>query len=177
MLLFAATGITLNHAGQIEASPHVSQLKGQLPGELLIDLRQARESEAARLPETLGEWFVQHDAIRIGSQSPEWSPEEMYLALPRPGGDAWLRIDMDSGEYEYELTERGWIAYLNDLHKGRNTGAAWPWFIDFFAVCCLIFCISGLLLLKMHAGNRASTWPVLAFGLLLPFVLIVAFVH
>src|SRR5690606_37271047 len=31
MLLFAATGITLNHAARIEASPEVSHWSGQLP--------------------------------------------------------------------------------------------------------------------------------------------------
>jgi len=44
--------------------------------------------------------------------------------MPRPGGDAWLSIETDSGVLLYERTERGWISYLNDLHKGRNTGIA-----------------------------------------------------
>ena len=35
MLLFAATGITLNHAGQIEAKPTVSRRSAQLPAPLL----------------------------------------------------------------------------------------------------------------------------------------------
>ena len=42
----------------------------------------------------------------------------------RPGGDAWLRIGA-GGAAEYEITSRGAISWLNDLHKGRNTGAAW----------------------------------------------------
>ncbi len=35
MLLFAFTGITLNHAGQIEAAPKVVMRDGQLPQPLL----------------------------------------------------------------------------------------------------------------------------------------------
>src|SRR3546814_1996679 len=53
-------------------------------------------------------------------------------------------------------TDRGWIAYLNDLHKGRHTGAAWSWFLDLFAVACLVFSLTGLVLLQMHAGQRAD---------------------
>ncbi len=45
-------------------------------------------------------------------------------ALPRPGGDAWLSVERDSGAISYEITDRGWIAYLNDLHKGRKPGTA-----------------------------------------------------
>ena len=76
----------------------------------------------------------------VAGREAEWSKDEVYVALPRPGGDAWLSIDLEGGEVRYERTDRGWISYLNDLHKGRNTGEAWSWFIDIFAVACLVFC-------------------------------------
>ncbi|MCH8617929.1 PepSY-associated TM helix domain-containing protein [Undibacterium sp. TS12] len=177
MLLFAATGITLNHSAQIEAHPAVSTKNGHLPFALLKQLQTARDKEEAVLPAEVVDWLAQDLGIKINEQSPEWSPEEAYIALPRPGGDAWLRIALDNGDVEYELTSRGWIAYFNDLHKGRNTGTAWTWFIDIFAASCLIFCITGLFLLKMHARNRPSTWPVVMFGLVLPLVLALVFIH
>ncbi|CFE03721.1 Uncharacterised protein [Bordetella pertussis] len=99
------------------------------------------------------------------------------MSLPRPGGDAWLSIDLQSGELEYERTDRGWIAYLNDLHKGRHTGLAWSWFLDIFAVACLVFSLTGLVLLKMHAGNRAATWPMVGLGVVIPVVLALLFIH
>ncbi|MDE2427823.1 MAG: PepSY-associated TM helix domain-containing protein, partial [Burkholderiales bacterium] len=177
MLLFAATGITLNHAAQIEAHPQVSQKTAQLPRPLLDQLLQQRTAEASELAPVVSDWLENELHTSMRNQAPEWSPEEVYVGLPQPGGDAWLRIDLDSGAIEYELTSRGWIAYLNDLHKGRNTGSAWNWFIDLFAVLCLIFCLTGLFLLKMHAGNRPSTWPVVVFGLLLPLLLALVFIH
>ena len=64
----------------------------------------------------------------------------------------------------YEVTDRGWIAYLNDLHKGRHTGAAWSWFLDVFAVAAIVFCVSGLLLLQLHSKRRPATWPVVGLG-------------
>ena len=109
--------------------------------------------------------------------APEWSPGELYLALPRPGGDAWLSLDTASGEAIYERTDRGAIAYLNDLHKGRNTGAAWMWFIDIFAAGCVVFCITGLLLLQLHAHARKSTWPLVGLGLIIPLLLALLFIH
>ena len=107
----------------------------------------------------------------------EWSADEIFLELPRPGGDATLTIDRATGEAIYETTDRGWIAYLNDLHKGRNTGPAWSWFIDIFAVACLIFSLTGLLLLQLHSKHRPSTWPIVGFGLLVPVLLAILFIH
>ena len=116
-------------------------------------------------------------SVDVSGRDIEWSPEEVYIALPRPGGDAWVRIDRSSGTVEFESTNRGWISYLNDLHKGRNTGVAWSWFIDIFAAACLIFSITGLFILKMHATNRPSTWPIVGLGVLIPFLLAILFVH
>ena len=76
-----------------------------------------------------------------------------------------------------EITDRGWISYLNDLHKGRNSGAVWSLFIDVFAGACLIFALTGLLLLQLHAAKRKSTWPLVAAGLAIPTAIAVFFIH
>ena len=107
----------------------------------------------------------------------EWSDEEVYVALPGPGRDAWIAIDRATGAVTSELTDRGWVSYLNDLHKGRNTGSAWFWFIDIFATACIIFTISGLLLLQLHARHRPTTWPIVGLGLAVPLVIALLFIH
>lgn len=184
MLAFAATGLTLNHSAQIEAKPKISHLNAQLPSALLVPLKRMGESgEGAKadtkqpLPQGLRDWLAAQMSVAIGEQPPEWSAQEVYVSLPRPGGDAWLRIDLSDGKVEYEKTERGWISYFNDLHKGRNTGTAWSWFIDVFAVACLVFCITGFFLLHMHAKNRPATWPLVVFGVVAPLLLACLFIH
>jgi hypothetical protein len=185
LLLFTVTGFTLNHATQIESKPQVSTRNAQLPPSLLAliavpaDATGKKESKLppAPLPPTLAAWVASELKIEVGARQAEWSPEEVYLPLPRPGGDAWLRIARDTGELEYERTDRGWVSYLNDLHKGRNTGVAWSWFIDLFALACLVFSITGLFILKMHAANRPTTWPIVALGLVLPLLLAILFIH
>ncbi|HBY43025.1 MAG TPA: hypothetical protein DEH03_04960, partial [Brevundimonas sp.] len=57
--------------------------------------------------------------VRIAGKPTETTAEEIYVALPMPGGDAWLTIDRATGEALHEKTTRGWVAWLNDLHKGR----------------------------------------------------------
>lgn len=177
MLLFAATGITLNHAAQIEARPEVVTRKAQLPEALRAQLQVAQADSKAPLPAALRDWVAAQLSVNVDQREAEWSDGELYLSLPRPGGDAWLSVDLESGEAEYEQTDRGWISYFNDLHKGRNAGAAWAWFIDGFAVASLVFCITGLFLLQIHAGNRPTTWPVVGLGLVIPLVLAILFIH
>lgn len=179
MLLFSVTGITLNHAADIAARPQVEQRTAQLPAELLATLErnQAAATATAPLPAALQPWLRDTLAVNPAGREAEWSAAEVYLPLPRPGGDAWLRIDRASGAVEYERTDRGWVSYLNDLHKGRNTGTAWRWFIDIFAAACLIFSLTGLLILKYHAGNRPATWPVVGLGVVIPALLVLIFIH
>lgn len=184
MLVFSVTGITLNHASQIEAQPRVTDLRATVPPPVLRALQAEARRSTPQLPETFRDWLARSwgvsDPAQGGAEAAadaEWSAAELYLPLPRPGGDAWLRVDLASGEAEYEITDRGWISYLNDLHKGRNTGAAWRWFIDLFAVLCLLFSITGLLILKFHAASRPKTWPMVGLGVLVPLLLVLLFVH
>ncbi|MDK3021940.1 PepSY-associated TM helix domain-containing protein [Cupriavidus taiwanensis] len=184
MLLFAVTGFTLNHAGQIEARPAVQTRHATLPTRVLDKVRAEAPSGAAGsreqkapVPAVLADWLAQALEIDAGGREAEWSADEIYVALPRPGGDAWVSIALDSGEAQYERTSRGAISYLNDLHKGRNTGAAWSLFLDAFALACLVFCVTGLFLLKLHAGGRVATWPLVGLGLVVPVLLAILFIH
>jgi uncharacterized protein len=179
MLLFSFTGITLNHASQIEAKPRVVTRTAQMPATVKAQLRKTAEASTtdAPLPPAVRGWLAATWPLDVGQRAAEWSADEVYLPLPRPGGDAWLRIALADGEAEFEVTDRGWISWLNDLHKGRHTGAAWNWFIDIFAGACLIFSLTGLLILKFHAANRPSTWPVVGLGVLVPVLLALLFIH
>lgn len=181
MLLFSITGITLNHAGQIEAKPTVVSQQASLPAPLLAGLKQAAAGSpgknTAPLPADVQAWALQQWSLDTAGLAAEWSLEEVYLSLPRPGGDGWLRLNLDDGAAEYETTDRGWISYFNDLHKGRHTGTAWSWFIDIFAAATLVFSLTGLFIMKMHAAKRALTWPVVGLGLVVPALLAILFIH
>ena len=176
MLLFAVTGITLNHAAKIEGDPDLLNRQLELPAALLPQL-EAHTEGTAPLPGALAEWLRDELDAPIGGREAEWTADEVYLSMPGPGRDAWLAIDKAAGTVEYERTDRGWVSYLNDLHKGRNSGPAWGWFIDVFAIACIVFTITGLFLLQMHARQRPTTWPWVGLGLVVPVVLALLFIH
>ncbi|MEN5159219.1 PepSY-associated TM helix domain-containing protein [Achromobacter spanius] len=177
MLLFAVTGLTLNNASHIESKAVVTSREVRLPDAERQQLAATPTQKKAPLPAPVAAWLDDALDASTAGRPAEWSAGEVYLSLPRAGGDAWLSIDRASGDVEYERTDRGWISYLNDLHKGRNTGLAWRWFLDIFAVACLVFSLTGLVLLKMHAANRSATWPMVGLGLVIPLVLALLFIH
>jgi len=177
LLLFTVTGITLNHAAQIPAEPVTVETTAELPAPLLERLAAFPEETTEPVPEAVARWAAEALDVQIAGRPTETTADEIYVALPEPGGDGWLTIDRATGEALRERTTRGWVAWLNDLHKGRNTGPVWYWFIDVFAVACLIFAVTGLGLTWMHARQRPSTWPLVGLGLLIPAVIALLFIH
>lgn len=177
LLLFSVTGFTLNHAARIEAAPRVEQKDALLPEGLRGQLVAPQDTKSAPLAPAITTFVAERTGADIANKPGDWSSDEVYVSLPRPGGDGWVSIDRETGDVHYEVTDRGWLAYLNDLHKGRNTGPVWSWFIDVFALACVVFALTGLLLLKMHAGQRDMTWPMVALGFVLPLLVALLFIH
>jgi uncharacterized protein len=175
LLLFSITGITLNHASAISGTPVVTTREAQLPTPLsgLI----AGSDRQIRLPEPLADWLASEFDIDAANASVEWSEDELYISAPGPGRDAWVSVDRATGAAKFERTERGWMAYFNDLHKGRNTGLVWWIFIDVVAAACLFFSITGLILLQIQARQRKSTWPLIGGGVAIVILLMIFFAH
>jgi len=177
MILFAVTGFTLNHAREIQAKPVTVTRAGEAPAPVVAAINAARPAGGG-LPATARDWLGKDMKIKVpAAAAVEWSDGEAYVALPGPGRDGWVSIDTETGAVEYENTSRGWIAYLNDLHKGRNTGVVWSWFLDIFAAGTIVFCVTGLILLWLHSHARKTTWPYVGLGLVIPFLLALLFIH
>src|SRR5690606_1731422 len=106
------------NAAWIEASPKVQTLTATVPDPVLALLAQrAQGADKGVLPPQAEQWLDQQLHIQIRGRTAEFSPDEVYVGLPEPGADAWLAINLADGEVEYERSNRGVIAYLNDLHK------------------------------------------------------------
>jgi hypothetical protein len=177
MFLFSVTGITLNHAASIAAEPVVTRSEGRIPADLLAAL-PAPGDATVPLPAEVASAVAKAVPLDPAGRAADWTgDDEVYVAMPGPGRDAWVSIDRATGAVSAEVTDRGWISYLNDLHKGRNTGDAWFWFIDLFAVACVVFTLTGLLLLQLHAKHRPMTWPLVLLSLIAPVLLAILFIH
>lgn len=91
---------------------------------------------------------------------------EISLDFKGPGFNRTVFIDMVSQQATIESTHYGVIAVLNDLHKGRNSGEVWAWFIDISALLMVFFVLTGVCLLipKKKSFRLAIKWTT--FGTL-----------
>ncbi|RZJ90756.1 MAG: hypothetical protein EON88_18180 [Brevundimonas sp.] len=177
MFLFAITGITLNHAAQIPTPTNTAEQTATAPKAVLDALADFPAETARAVPMPVARWAAGALKADIAGRPTETTAEEIYVALPMPGGDGWVTIDRSTGEAVHERTTRGWVAYLNDLHKGRNAGLVWFIFIDVLAAACVVFAVTGFALLFLHARGRVSTWPLTLLGLAIPVIIALIFIH
>ncbi|HVR48996.1 MAG TPA: PepSY-associated TM helix domain-containing protein [Pseudorhodoferax sp.] len=176
MLLFAVTGLTLNHAGSLSASPRQHERQAAVPAPLQATLQALPGGSDRPVPPALARWAADTFAIDITGLPAEVDADEVFVAVPRPGGEGALRLDRAAASASYTATSRGWLAYFNDLHKGRHAGQVWFWFIDVMAASCIVFTLTGFALLWMHGRARPFTWPLTGLSLLAPVLIALLFV-
>jgi hypothetical protein len=72
---------------------------------------------------------------------------ECMVTFKGPGYSADAFIDRETGQYNLTESRHGFLAVINDLHKGRDTGPAWAVVIDLSAALMVVISLTGLVLL------------------------------
>lgn len=175
MLMFAATGITLNHADLFESKAEPVVREVALPGAL--QQRLATLAPQAVVPAPVAVEIRRLTGADVTARKADNQYGEIVFDLAAPGKDRVLTIDLNAETMTYEVTDRGTVALFNDLHKGRHAGGAWKLLIDLSAAFFLIFALTGFGLLWLHARARVSTWPLTALGVVAPLVAFLLLVH
>ncbi|MCB1123818.1 MAG: PepSY-associated TM helix domain-containing protein [Verrucomicrobiae bacterium] len=176
LLFFSVTGITVNHPDWFNASHEtIHQYEGTIPMDWLGNVDSAEEGQplegVARLE--IVEHFRNNHGIKGSVTEFSADPFQCYVGFNGPAYNAYASIDRTNGNYTLTETSLGWVAIMNDLHKGRDTGVAWSWVIDISAVIMIVASLSGLYLL-LGLKNRAKTG--LKLGLAGGAALIVIFI-
>lgn len=177
VLFFSVTGITLNRPELFESSqPNIQRSTLTLPSSLFT-VQDGR----LKADETAFETFLFEEANLSGVPSGldiyaeiedgELLIGEVSMDFKGPGYNASVFVDVTSEMVEVETTNYGVIALLNDLHKGRNSGEVWKWFIDITALLMIFFVLTGvcLLLPKKKTLNTSIKWTV--FGSVISLVI------
>ena len=143
LFFFAVTGLTLNHAewffsDRVSAVQHRGQLekKWVAPGEASTVAKLEVVEHLRRVHGAKG--LVGEFQIEDG---------QCTVAFKGPGYTADATIDRATGAYEFSETRMGFIAIINDLHKGRDTGPGWSLVVDLSAVLMILVSLSGLVLI------------------------------
>ena len=156
VLFFAVTGLTLNHAEWFDAQQRTVQRHGSVPVAWLAS------------PDKLA--IVEHlrstDKVHGAVSDFRTDPDQIAVSFKAPGYTADTFLDAHTGSYDLTITSNGFVAVLNDLHKGHDAGRAWGWVIDASAVLLTLVSLSGLLLLFFVYKRRVSGIVVAAAGAL-----------
>ena len=137
LFFFAVTGLTLNHTDWFGEVQKVSQQKGSL--------NPAWLTAPAKLE--IVEFLRGSHGIRGALSDFRIEDAQCAVSFKGPGYTADVLIDRSTGSFELTETRMGFIAVINDLHKGRDSGKAWAWMIDLSAVLMILVSISGMVLI------------------------------
>jgi hypothetical protein len=158
LLFFSITGITLNHTSWIEGRQKVEQIEGDLN----VAWVSADSSGADEL--MIVEHFRNKYNIRAKVSDFTTEETECSVSFKGPGYTADGFIDRSTGHYQLTITKSGIIAMMNDLHKGRDTGSAWSWFIDVSAVLMILVSLTGFLMIFFLKKKRFSGLVITVVG-------------
>jgi hypothetical protein len=159
LLFFAVTGITLNHQDKMTGTPKVTRFSGHLDPALVKPSAGAQVDQAR----IVGQLRSAH-GLKAPLSDFRVDDEMVNVSFKGPGYAADAFIDRKTAAYDVTETRMGLVAIINDLHKGRDTGAAWAQVIDLSAVLMMLVSVTGLtLIFFLHKRLALGLW-MLAIG-------------
>lgn len=143
LFFFAVTGLTLNHADWFFGDrAATTSRKGELNRTWV-----APGAAAAVAKLDVVEYFRRVHGTKglVG----EFRIEDAQCAVSfkGPGYAADAIIDRATGAYELSETRMGFVAIINDLHKGRDTGPGWSLVVDLSAILMVVVSLTGMVLI------------------------------
>ncbi|WP_414663126.1 PepSY-associated TM helix domain-containing protein [Horticoccus sp. 23ND18S-11] len=162
LFFFAVTGLTLNHADWFFGDrAATTQQRGTLDRKWVTP---GDTSAVAKLE------VVEHLRRVHGVKGlvAEFRLEDAQcaVAFKGPGYAADAVIDRATGAYELSETRMGFIAIINDLHKGRDSGRGWSVVVDASAVLMVIVSLTGMVLIYFVKRRFVSGLLLAASGAL-----------
>jgi hypothetical protein len=97
--------------------------------------------------------------------------DQITVAFKGAGYSADAAIQRKDGSYTLVETRSGFVAVMNDLHKGRDTGAIWSWVIDISAALLTLVSLTGLVLILLLYKRRTKGLLSLAAGAIVAMLL------
>jgi uncharacterized protein len=165
VFFFAVTGLTLNHTDWFSSQQRTAQLKGNVETQWLktADEQVNKLAVVERLRSAHG--------IKGALSDFRLDEAQAAVSFKGPGYAADAFINRETGAYELTETHNGFVAVLNDLHKGRDSGRVWAWLIDASAIFMTLVSLTGMVLIWFVKRRRFSGLVLAAVGGLLCYLL------
>lgn len=151
VFFFAITGITLNHPTWFSSQVRTVQHHGTAD-KAMLRAQKPDGADKLGLVQMLRSREHAHGAVsdfRVDDN-------QISISLRAPGYTADAFIDRNSGNYDLTEVSNGFVAVINDLHKGRDAGQVWRAVIDISAVLLVLISVTGLILIWFVYKRRSS---------------------
>lgn len=159
VLFFSVTGLTLNHPDWFPGHQKTTERIGVADKSML---RTASRNGADKLG--LVEMFRARDHVRGSVTDFRVDDAQISISFRAPGYTADIFLDRDTGKYNLTEVQNGFVAVMNDLHKGRDAGKAWSLIIDLSAVLLVVVSLTGLVLIWFIHKRRVTALFIAALA-------------
>ena len=158
ILFFAVTGLTLNHPTWFANAQKTTAHHGRLPAALLASLPNQPDPDKL----AVAEYLRAHEALHGAVSDFRTDDSQITVSWKAPGYTADAFIDRATGKYDLTEVRSGFLAVLNDLHRGAETGAAWHTLIDISALFLIAVSLTGITLLYFVYKHRVAGYLLAA---------------
>lgn len=159
VFFFAVTGLTLNHTDWFADQQRTLQGKGNVE---LKWVKTDADNKVAKLE--IVEQLRRTHGIKAALSEFRIDESQCSVSFKGPGYSADVFINRESGEYELTENRMGFVAIMNDLHKGRDSGQAWARLIDVSAIFMTLVSLTGMALIFFLKRWRRSGLVVTVIG-------------
>ena len=161
ILIYALSGILMNHRGDLNPHYSVSLQEVQVDADL-TDKAKVDKALVLTLLEPIGE---------AGNYTKHYFPKEGQMKVFLKGGSS-LVVDTQTGAAVYEsLKRRPLLSDMVKLHY--NPTKWWTIFSDAFAVCLILITLTGLVMLKGPKGFWGRGGILFVIGVVIPVLFLV----
>jgi uncharacterized protein len=161
LLFFAATGVLLNHPEWMPAREAADLQHFSLDADALARVSAAGEGERAGV---LAEAVASRADIVGAFASGEVIDREALLRFESVRGASTAIVDLSTGAVELEVQRADALAVLNDLHRGKNAGAAWKLLIDVVGALTIALSLLGFVIFFSLRFRLITSMALVAAG-------------
>jgi hypothetical protein len=142
LIFFSVSGILLNHPDWVarDSTDPVTQSVQLAPAELATALKAGNPGQAfAGIVE-------QKISLRGAYTSADIDKSQVLLRFEGIKGNSDVTIDLKNATAQVSVQNSDAATMLDDLHRGKNAGAAWRALIDIAGILILVLSIVGYIL-------------------------------
>ena len=165
LFFFAITGLTLNHTEWFSDQQKSTSYKGEITLGWInsTDTNQIKKLDIVEflrkkhnIKGALSDFIIDEDQVTIAFSGPAYSAD--------------FFIERETGKYDLSVTESGFFALINDLHKGRDSGKPWSVLIDISAILMMLVSLTGLVMMFFLKKKRLAGFIIALIGLVLSYL-------